>query len=85
MTKSPVRVFAELHNIPVFTPPKVRGNVEFLSEISVYEVDYLVVVAYGSILPKEVLALPRKLPVNVHGSLLPKYRGASPIQASLLA
>lgn len=49
-----------------------------------YEVDYLVVVAYGKILPKEILELPKKLPINIHGSILPKYRGASPIQECLL-
>lgn len=84
MTKSPVRIFAEDHQIPVFTPAKIRGNDEFFADVSKYEVDYLVVVAYGKILPNEILALPKVFPINVHGSILPAYRGASPIQSALL-
>lgn len=70
--------------IPTYTPEKIRGNEEFLKTLQSYNVDYLVVVAYGKILPKEILALPKKLPINIHGSILPKYRGASPIQECLL-
>jgi len=48
------------------------------------EIDYLIVIAYGHIIPQHILDIPRIAPINVHGSLLPLYRGASPIQASLL-
>ena len=85
LTKTPVKVLAEAHGICVFTPQKLRKNAELLDGLRKREADYLVVAAYGKILPKEVLALPKKIPVNVHGSVLPKYRGASPIQAALLA
>ena len=84
LTPSPVKVTAEKHSLPVFTPQKIRGNEELFMTLRSYEVDYLVVVAYGKILPKEILELPKKLPINIHGSILPKYRGASPIQECLL-
>jgi methionyl-tRNA formyltransferase len=56
-----------------------------LDALREYDVDFLVVVAFGKILPLEILSLPRILPINIHGSLLPKYRGASPIQAALIS
>ena len=82
---TPVKSVAVGAGIPVLTPEKIRGNVEFLETLRSYGAEYFVVVAYGKILPKELLDIPKKLCVNVHGSVLPKYRGASPIQASLLA
>ena len=81
---SPVKSVATEAGIPVFTPDKVRGNVDFFERIRPYGADYFVVAAYGTILPKEILEMPEKLPVNVHGSVLPKYRGASPVQSALL-
>lgn len=81
---SPVKSVAAEAGIPVFTPEKVRGNVEFFERIRPYGADYFVVAAYGKILPKEILEMPGKLCVNVHGSVLPKYRGASPVQSALL-
>jgi methionyl-tRNA formyltransferase len=84
MTASPVSRLAMESGLPLYRPEKIRNNPEFLAELQKFEVDYLVVVAYGRILPVEILALPKRLPVNVHGSLLPKYRGASPIQSALL-
>lgn len=74
VTPSPVSVIAEASHIPLYRPEKIRTNAEFLEVIGKYEVDFLVVVAYGKILPIEILRLPRLLPVNVHGSILPKYR-----------
>ena len=70
--------------IPVFTPAKVRGNADFLADVRSFGADYFVVAAYGKILPNEILEAPSKLCVNVHGSVLPKYRGASPVQSVLL-
>ena len=81
---SPVKEVALRANISVFTPEKIRGNTEFLDALQSYACDYFVTVAYGKILPLEILNMPKKLPINVHGSILPKYRGASPIQSALL-
>ena len=82
--KSPVKLLAESHNIPVFTPEKIRNNVSFIHSIRQFSVDYFIVVAYWKILPQEILDIPTAMCINIHGSLLPKYRGASPIQAALL-
>lgn len=81
---TPVKEVAISHDIPVFTPVRIKENYEFLEELRSYVCDYFVVVAYGKILPKELLTLPRRMCINVHGSILPKYRGASPIQSALL-
>lgn len=56
-----------------------------MNAISAFDADYFVVVAYGKILPKNVIEMPKKMCINIHGSILPKYRGASPIQSALLA
>ncbi len=74
LTPSPVSELATERNIPLFRPEKIRNNVEFLEKLRSFEVDFLVVVAYGRILPVEILELPKILPINIHGSLLPKYR-----------
>ncbi len=84
MKPSPVKELALTHNICILQPVKVRWNTEFLQEIASYDCDYFVVVAYGKIVPLELLEIPQKLCINVHGSILPAYRGASPIQAALL-
>ena len=84
ITPSPVAQLARAHNIPLYQPERIRSNTEFISALQAYDVDFLVVIAYGNILPVEILELPRLLPVNIHGSILPKYRGASPIQSALL-
>ncbi len=71
---TPVKSLALSHGVPVFTPIRVRKNIELLETLRTMPVDYLVVVAYGKILPMEILTLPSRLPVNVHGSILPAYR-----------
>jgi methionyl-tRNA formyltransferase len=81
---TPVKELALSDNIPVFTPIKVRENTELFDTLRAFNCDYFIVVAYGRILPKEILDMPRKMCINVHGSILPKYRGASPIQSALL-
>ena len=81
---TPVKEKAVEHGITVLQPEKVRGNDEFLAELASYEPDIIVVVAYGQILPKEVLELPKYGCINVHASLLPHLRGAAPIQRSIL-
>ena len=81
---SPVKVLATEKNIPVFQPASLRPaeNQELVSNL---DADVMVVVAYGLILPKAVLDMPRLGCINVHGSLLPRWRGAAPIQRSLWA
>lgn len=84
MTKSPVKEFAEEKALPIYQPTKVRNNMEFIEEIKSLNPDVICVVAYGKILPKEILEIPKFGCINVHGSLLPKYRGAAPIQWAVL-
>lgn len=81
---SPVKQYAEENNIKIFQPEKVKKNIEFIKQIKELAPDVICVVAYGKILPKEILDIPKKGCVNVHGSLLPKYRGAAPIQWAVL-
>lgn len=79
----PVKQAAERLHIPVFQPKRVREP-EALAELKKYEPELIVVAAFGQILPKELLELPKYGCINVHASLLPKYRGAAPIQWSIL-
>ncbi len=75
----PIKELAEQHNIPVLQPTSVKKG-DFLEAIKPFAPDVAVVVAYGKILPRAVLDLPRHGCINIHASLLPKYRGAAPIQ-----
>ena len=75
---------AALHNIPTLKPAKIRTP-EFVAELKSFEPDLLAVAAYGRILPQAVLDVPRIAPMNVHASLLPRHRGASPVEAAILA
>ena len=84
MIASPVKEFALEKGIKIYQPEKVRNNEGFISEIKALKPDVICVVAYGKILPKEILEIPSKGCINVHGSLLPKYRGAAPIQWAVL-
>jgi len=84
MIPSPVKEFAIEKNIPIYQPLKVRNNVEFIEEMKDLNPDVICVVAYGKILPKEILDIPSLGCINVHGSLLPKYRGAAPIQWAVI-
>ncbi|MGQ9365544.1 methionyl-tRNA formyltransferase [Azospirillum sp. ST 5-10] len=81
---SPVHRFAEAHGIPVRTPKSLR-NAEAQAEFAALAADAAVVAAYGLILPQPVLDAPRLGCLNVHGSLLPRWRGAAPIQRAILA
>ncbi|MBQ2748053.1 MAG: methionyl-tRNA formyltransferase [Firmicutes bacterium] len=84
MQPTTVKEEAERLGIPVLQPEKIRDNEEFLETLREYNPDLIVVAAYGKILPKSILDLPRLGCVNVHGSLLPKYRGAAPVQRSII-
>jgi len=81
---SPVKEYALEKNLKIYQPIKIRNNTEFLNEIKTLALDVICVVAYGKILPKEILEIPKLGCINVHGSLLPKYRGAAPIQWAVL-
>ena len=83
LAPSPVKSWALEHDIEVFQPKKIRDeeSVDYLSKI---ECDIAVVAAFGQILPKSILDMPRYGCINVHASLLPKYRGAAPIQWAIL-
>ena len=81
---SPVKEYALEKNLKIYQPLKVRNNIEFLDKIKNLKPDVICVVAYGKILPKELLDIPRLGCINVHGSLLPQYRGAAPIQWAVL-
>ena len=84
LKSSPVKEFALEKDLNIMQPEKVRKNEEFINAIKKINPDVICVVAYGKILPKEILEIPRYGCVNVHGSLLPKYRGAAPIQWAVL-
>lgn len=84
MIPSPVKEFALEKKLKIFQPEKVKNNTEFINEIKEMNPDVICVVAYGKILPKEILEIPKLGCINVHASLLPKYRGAAPIQWAIL-
>ncbi|MCR5144211.1 MAG: methionyl-tRNA formyltransferase [Lachnospiraceae bacterium] len=78
-----VKVWAVEHDLPVYQPTKIKEP-EAIEYLKAYEADVFVVAAFGQILPKEILDMPRLGCVNVHASLLPKYRGAAPIQWAVI-
>lgn len=84
VTKSPVHLFAEEHHLPVFTPLSLKEEKD-QRIFAAQKPDLGIVVAYGLILPKVILEIPRLGCVNIHGSLLPRWRGASPIHRAMLA
>lgn len=84
MIASPVKEFGLEKDIPVYQPLKIRNNDSFIDEMKNLNPDVICVVAYGKILPKEILEIPKLGCINVHGSLLPKYRGAAPIQWAVI-
>ena len=81
---SPVKELASLHALPVHQPLNFR-NAEEVAVLRSYSPDYILVAAYGLILPQSVLDIPTRMPLNVHTSLLPKYRGAAPIQRAIMS
>ncbi|MEH2191593.1 MAG: methionyl-tRNA formyltransferase [Nostoc sp.] len=80
LTPSPVKAIATAHNLPVFQPERVKKDTETLTKLKELDADVFVVVAYGQILSAKILKMPKLGCINVHGSILPKYRGAAPIQ-----
>jgi methionyl-tRNA formyltransferase len=84
MTACPVKLYAEEHNLPIFQPQSFHDS-ETQAELADHNADVMVVVAYGQILPKAALDTPKLGCLNIHASLLPRWRGAAPIQRSILA
>ena len=84
LTPPHVARFAKEEGLPLFQPDKIRDNPEFVETLRGLKADVVAIVAYGKILPKEVLNLPPHGCINVHFSLLPKYRGAAPLQWALI-
>lgn len=82
ITSSPVQQLAEAHNVPVLSPTNLK-ELSFEEQLKGYNPDVFVIVAYGKILPKAILDIPAKGNINVHPSLLPKYRGPSPVQSAI--
>jgi len=84
LESSAVGSVAKPYNIPVLKPARIR-TAEFVAELNSFAPDLLVIAGYGRILPNDVLAAARIMPINVHTSLLPKFRGASPVEGAILA
>lgn len=84
LTPPPVKVYATGHGIPVFQPKTLKDGA-FETELREIDPDIIIVVAYGKILPKYILDYPKFGCINIHGSLLPKYRGAAPMQRAVMA
>ena len=84
LQKSPVQVWAEEHGLPVRTPKSLKTE-EAQAEFAALDLDVAVVAAYGLILPQAILDAPREGCLNVHGSVLPRWRGAAPVQRAILA
>jgi len=82
---SPIKKLSTLNNIPVLCPEKIKNNKDFITSLKSYNCDLFLVIAYGKILSKEILDIPKYGSWNAHASLLPRWRGAAPIQWSLLS
>ena len=85
LTESPVKQVANRYNIEVIQPENFKSSPESVEKLAALKPDLMVVVAYGLILPKSILAIPKKGCINIHASLLPRWRGASPIQRAIEA
>ena len=84
LTPSPIKAVALAHDIPVIQPDRIKKSIEDLALLKSYQADFFVVVAYGQLLSQEILDMPTHGCINGHGSLLPHYRGAAPIQWCLV-
>src|SRR3712207_5265935 len=84
LAMSPVKEVALENNIDVYQPVSLRKEPEFIEKLKNIQPDFIIVVAYGQILPKEVLEIPKYACINLHASLLPKYRGAAPLNWAII-
>lgn len=82
--QSPVKQYAIENKLKIYQPEKIKLNIEFIETLKEMKPDFICVVAYGKILPQEILDIPKYGCINVHASLLPKYRGAAPIQWAII-
>ncbi|MGL4563273.1 MAG: methionyl-tRNA formyltransferase [Brevinema sp.] len=80
---NPVKAVAEKHHIPILQPQKLKNNREFYDHLCSFDADIFVIVSYGKIIPKDMISIPKYQTINLHASLLPKLRGAAPIQYAL--
>lgn len=80
---TPLKQFWLENDLKTLQPEKLKQNIDFFNTLKSLELDFIIVVAYGKIIPKEILEIPKYGCINIHGSILPKYRWASPIQESL--
>lgn len=83
LTSSPVKAYAQKYKIQVYQPENINDN-DFIENIKKYNCDVFVIIGYGKIIPEEILNIPSRKSLNIHGSLLPKLRGASPIETAIL-
>lgn len=81
--ETPVKILAKENNLEILQPEKLKNNLEFFEKLKSLELDFIVVVAYWKIIPKEILEIPKFWCINIHWSLLPAYRWASPIQEAI--
>ena len=84
ISMSPVKQFALEKNLPVFQPKSIRKEPDIINELKKLNPDFFVTFAFGQILSQEVLDIPKYATINLHASLLPKYRGANPIQRAII-
>ena len=84
LKSSPIKEFAIQHGLPVFQPKSIRKEPEIIAELAKLEPDFFVTFAFGQILSQEVLDIPKYKTINLHASLLPRYRGANPIQRAII-
>lgn len=84
LTPSPIKIFAAEHNLPIFQPKSIRKEPEIINALKNLHPDFFVTFAFGQILSQEVLDIPKYETINLHVSLLPKYRGANPIQRAII-
>lgn len=84
MTMSPIKKFAVEHNIPFFQPKSIRKEPEIIEQLKKFNTDFFVTFAFGQILSQDVLDIPKYETINLHASMLPKYRGANPIQRVII-
>lgn len=84
ISMSPVKELALKHNIKVYQPERLKKEPQIIEELRSIKPDFIIVVAYGQILPKEVIDIPKYACINLHASLLPKYRGAAPINWAII-
>ncbi len=82
--QSPIKIYAQDFEIPILQPKSIRKEPEIIEELKKYEPDFFVTFAFGQILSQEVLDIPKYATINLHASLLPKYRGANPIQRAII-